>query len=417
MERVAVVGGCRTPFVRAGGAFSRLSFMDLGVHVVKSTVRRLSLNPGDIDEFIFGTVLVDPRASNFAREIIFRSGLPTSITAHSVSNNCISGLVAATMLAEGITSGRIKSGLAGGSESMSRPTLTLSPKGEAWFLGLARSRSFGDKLQRLLALRPSYLFPQAPSPKEPSTGLTMGQHCEMTAKEFKIAREVQDRIAFRSHQRAAAAQKAGYLAEEIEPLGEVKADNFIRGDTTLEKLAALKPVFDRSPAGTLTAGNSSGLTDGASVVCLMAESMARAQGREVLGFIRATEYAAIAPDDGLLMAPAVALPRLLAKQRLSLSDIDLFEVHEAFAAQVAANMASWEKGWPKVKGADAIGVIPEDKWNLNGGSVAIGHPFAATGGRLILSALNQLKRTQKQRAVLSVCAAGAMACAMVLERE
>jgi acetyl-CoA acetyltransferase family protein len=391
--------------------------MDLGVHVVKATVRRLSLSPSDIEEFIFGTVLVDPRASNFAREIIFRSGLPRSITAHAVSNNCISGLVAATMLAEGIQSGRIKGGLAGGSESMSRPTLTLSPKGEDWFLGLARARTTGQKLQKLLGLRPKYLFPQAPSPKEPSTGLTMGQHCEITAKEFKISRSVQDAIALRSHQRAAAAQKSGFLSEEIEALGEVAADNFIRADTTLEKLGALKPAFDRSPAGTLTAGNSSGLTDGASVVCLMAESLARAQGREILGFIRATEYASIAPDDGLLMAPAVALPRLLAKQRLTVGDIDCFEVHEAFAAQVAANMASWEKGWPKVKGADVIGAIPEEKWNVNGGSIAIGHPFAATGGRLILSALNHLKRTNKKRAAISVCAAGAMACAMLLERE
>ncbi len=417
MARVAVVGGCRTPFVRAGGAFGRLSFMDLGVHVTKGIVRRLALNPSDIDEFIFSTVLVDPRASNFAREIVFRSGLPRTLPAHAISNNCISGLVATTMLAEGIQAGRIRCGLAGGSESMSRPALSLQPKAEAWFLSLARTRSFQSKLALLAKFRPGYVFPLAPSPKEPSTGLTMGEHCELTAKEFAISRAQQDQIAFRSHQNAARAQKAGFLAEEIEPLGETKADNFIRGDTSVEKLGSLKPVFDRSSAGTITAGNASGLTDGASVVCLMSEEMARAEGRDILGFLTATEYAAIDPDAGLLMAPAVALPKLLRKQGLNISDIDVFEIHEAFAAQVAANMHSWKNGWPKVAGAEAIGEIPDERWNINGGSVAIGHPFAATGGRLILSALNELRRSQKKRAVLSVCAAGSMACAMLLERE
>lgn len=417
MARVAVVGGCRTPFVRAGGDFAGLSFIDLGVHVAKSAVRRLALNPADIEEFLFSTVLVDPRAPNFAREIVFRSGLPQTLPAHAVSNNCISGLVTATMLAEAISAGRIKCGLAGGSESMSRPALSLKPAAEKWFLSLARAKGMGARLAHLTKAKPGYFFPMPPSPKEPSTGLTMGEHCELTAKEFSVPREIQDAIALRSHQNAAKAEQAGYLSEEIEPLGSVKRDNFVRGDTSREKLASLKPVFDRSGRGTLTAGNSSGLTDGASIVCLMSEELARAQGREILGFISATEYAAIDPRAGLLMAPAVALPRLLARKQLNVADIDVFEIHEAFAAQVAANMQSWSQGWAAVPEAKVIGDIPEDKWNLNGGSIAIGHPFAATGGRLILSALGQLKRSGKKRAALSVCAAGAMACAMLLERD
>jgi acetyl-CoA acetyltransferase family protein len=321
------------------------------------------------------------------------------------------------MLAEAIRAGRIKCGLAGGSESMSRPALSLKPAAEKWFLSLARAKGVGARLAQLAKAKPGYFFPMPPSPKEPSTGLTMGEHCELTAKEFSIPREIQDAIALRSHQNAAKAEHAGYLAEEIEPLGAVKRDNFVRGDTSREKLASLTPVFDRSGQGTLTAGNSSGLTDGASIVCLMSEELARAQGREILGFISATEYAAIDPRAGLLMAPAVALPRLLARTQLSVSAIDVFEIHEAFAAQVAANMQSWSQGWAAVPEAKVIGEIPEEKWNINGGSIAIGHPFAATGGRLILSSLGELKRSGKKRAALSVCAAGAMACAMLLERE
>ncbi len=416
MTRVAIVGGCRTPFVKAAGAFAAKSFLDLGVHAVSSLVRRLSLDPNSIDELVFSTVLLDPRTPNAARELVLRAGLPKSLPAHFVSNNCISGLVAANMIAESIQAGRIKVGIAGGSESMSRPALTLHPKGEALFLKLARARSIGEKLSILAAFRPRLLLPQPPSPKEPSTGLTMGQHCEMTAKEFGIARELQDRIALKSHQNAARAQKEGKLDAEIEALDGVNKDNIVRADTTLEKLSTLKPVFDRGPQGTLTAGNSSPLTDGASAVCLMSDEEAKRQGREVLGYIEAAEFSAIDPADGLLMAPGIALPRLLERTKRSIANIDIFEVHEAFAAQVASNMLVWEKGWNKYPGIHPIGKIPDEKINVNGGSIAVGHPFAATGGRLILSTVNELKRRNAKTGVISVCAAGAMACAMLVTR-
>lgn len=417
MTRVAVLGGCRTPFVKAAGVFSKKHFLDLGVHVVNAAVKRTQIDPNSIDEVAFSTVLLDPRFPNFARELVLRSGLPKSIGAHSVSNNCISGLVAATFIGEAIQSGRIKLGIAGGSESMSRPTLTLHPQGEAFFIRMAKTRSMSDKLKLLSTFRPKYLMPQPPSPKEPSTGLTMGQHCEMTAKEFKIPREVQDKIALRSHHNGARAQEAGSLAAEIEPLDGQSKDNLIRADTTLEKLSALKPVFDRGPQGTLTAGNSSPLTDGASAVVLISDQEAKRQGRTVLGYIDAVEYAAIDPADGLLMAPGIALPRLMERNNLKISDVDIFEIHEAFGAQVAANMLVWEKGWSKYPSVKAFGKIPEEKINVNGGSIAIGHPFAATGGRLILSTLHELKRRNARSGIISVCAAGAMACAMLVRTQ
>ncbi|MBN8549519.1 MAG: acetyl-CoA C-acyltransferase [Deltaproteobacteria bacterium] len=417
MTRVAVVGGCRTPFVKAAGVFSSKYFLDLGIHVLAAAVKRSGLDPASIDEVAFSTVLYDPRLPNFAREMVLRSGLPKTLSAHSISNNCISGLVAATFISEAIQSGRIKTGIAGGSESMSRPTLTLDPRAEAFFIRLAKARSLGDKLKLLAQFRPKYILPQAPSPKEPSTGLTMGQHCELTAKEFAIARELQDRIAFLSHQNAARAQEAGYFAAEIEALDGQSKDNIIRADTTLAKLAGLKPVFDRSAQGTLTAGNSSPLTDGASAVILMAEAEAKRQGKEAMGFIDAIEFAAIDPSDGLLMAPGLALPRLMERNNLKIADVDIFEIHEAFGAQVAANLLVWEKGWAKYPSLKPIGKIPEEKINVNGGSIAIGHPFAATGGRLILSTVNELRRRKAKTGIISVCAAGAMACAMLVRTQ
>ena len=417
MPRVAIVGGYRTPFVKAATTLARYSFLDLGIEITKGTVERLKLDPKTIDEFIFGTVLLDPRTPNFAREVIMRSGLPLSIPAHSVSNNCITGIVAANMIAEGIKCGRIKIGLAGGSESMSRPALSWKKEAEDFFLRLARARSVGERAKLLLSYRPSFMFPVPPSPKEPSTGLTMGEHCEITAKEFGIGRQIQDEIALRSHHNAARAQQSGILAEEIIPIGPVDKDNIIRGDTSLEKLAKLRPVFDRSERGTITAGNSSPLTDGASIVCLMAEDEAKRQGKEILAYLDDVEYAAIAPSDGLLMAPALALPRLMKRNQLTINNIDFFEIHEAFGAQVASNLKAWREGWKKFPDIEPIGEIPTEKINVNGSSISVGHPFAATGGRLIVSAARQLKRSNKRTAVLSVCAAGAMAAAMLIRRE
>jgi acetyl-CoA acetyltransferase family protein len=416
-QRIAIVGGARTPFVRAHGVLANKNFLDLGIASVKGLLDKVKIDPSEIDEIIYSTVLLDPRFGNAARELVIRSGLPASIPAHFISNNCISGLVAINMVAEGIKSGRLKVGLAGGSESMSQPALSFRREGEQFFMKLAKAKSLKEKLLLMTSFRPKMVTPIPPSPKEPSTGLTMGQHCELSAKEFAIPRIAQDELSFRSHQSAAKAAKSGYMAQEIIPVDNVSADNLVRADTTVEKLQTLKPVFDRSEQGTLTAGNSSALTDGASAVMLMSEAEANRRGLNILGFIESVVFTALHPKDGLLMAPGLAVPQLLHNAGLSVNDIDRFEIHEAFAAQVLANLQIWEKGWSKFPSIKPIGAIPKEKINVNGGSIALGHPFAATGGRLVTSLCNELQRNNLKRGVISVCAAGGMACAMLLTKN
>lgn len=416
MERVVLVDGIRTPFVKAGGVFGKYSALDLATRVTKALAERTAAKSGVIDELVFSSVLLDPRLPNLAREIVFKAGLPLTTPAHFVSNNCISGLVAASHIAGGISSGRITTGIAGGVESMSRPALALRPSAEAFFLKLARARTLGQRLSILSTFRPRFCLPIPPSPKEPSTGLTMGEHCELMAKEFSIARAAQDALALASHQNAARAIAAGDFANQIISVGDVAQDNLVRGDTSLDKLSGLKPVFDRSPAGTITAGNASALTDGAAAVLLMGEKTARERGLKPLAYVDAIEFAALPPDAGLLMAPAFALPQLLKKAGLSIEQIDLFEVHEAFSAQVLCNMEVWEKGWKRFPELKPIGKIPAVRLNVNGGSVALGHPFAATGGRLLTALAHDLQKKNMQRGVLSICAAGGMAGAALLSR-
>lgn len=415
--RVAIVGGVRTPFVKAAGVLSRYSALELGQHVVVGCVEKLGLEASRIDELYFGTVLLDPRYPNLAREIILRSGLPKSINGHFIANNCITGLLAASAATDAIKAGRISCALVGGSESMSQPTLTFPRSGERFFISLAKARTLAERLRKLLQFRPGFLAPQAPSPKEPSTGLTMGQHCELMAQEFAIARAAQDELALRSHVNAGKARERGVLASQILPVGDVAEDNLIRSDTSLEKLASLPPVFDRSARGTITAGNASALTDGASAVCLMSEKAAREQKREVLGFIDGIQFASVPPGDGLLMAPAVALPQLCTKLGLRVAEIDVFEIHEAFAAQVLCNMKVWRDGWSRYPHESVLGEIPVDKINIFGGSIALGHPFSATGGRLLINTCQALRERGGRRGVISVCAAGGGGAAVAISVE
>lgn len=408
-QRVAIVGGVRTPFVKAGTVFQNHSFQDLGTIALSELVKRY-VAPEDaarpFDEFAFGSVLLDPRTPNWAREILFAAKLPKDLYAYAVSNNCISGLVAITSIAERISLGLIRTGAAGGAESMSNPALLFGRQASRIFLEAGRARSVSQRLKAFAKLRLRHFAPQAPSPKEPSTGLTMGQHMEITAQQLNIPRQAQDELALASHKNAAQATADGRLTEDIVTVDGVTKDLLIRADTTLEKLSQLKPAFDRSERGTLTAGNSSALTDGASVVLLMSEEEAKRRALEPIAFIRAYEYAAIDPAEGLLMAPASCVPRLLERTRLSLCDFDLIEVHEAFAAQVLANLQAWEK---------TIGTVDRSKLNVMGGSIAIGHPFAATGGRMVLGLARELRRRKARRGLISICAAGAMAGAMILE--
>ena len=369
-RRVAVIAGGRTPFAKAGKAFKDLGPLKIGTHAVKGLVERHDLDPASIEALAFGVVLPEPGRPNLAREIVFAAGLPKSIEAQTISSYCITGLRTLTHIAEAIASGRIEVGIAGGVDS-------LSHSDPATF-------------------------------REPTTGLNMGEHTEITRKEWDISRERQDEIAVASHRNAIAARDK--LAQEIIPLHGVEHDAGPRADTSIEALAALQPVFEEN--GTLTAGNSSPITDGASAVLLMSEERARTEGKDPLAFIRAMEYAAIDPDEGLLMAPAVTVPRILDNNSLKLEDIQLVEIHEAFAAQVLANVTAWEQGW---KGS-STGPIDWARVNVSGSSIAVGHPWSATGGRVVTTLANEMVRRETQYGLISICAAGAMAGAFLLER-
>jgi acetyl-CoA acetyltransferase family protein len=369
-QRVAIVAGARTPFVKAGGAFAPLGPLALAKHAVCGLLDRHTLDPAGIDALAFGVVVAERGKPNLAREIVLEAGLPAGIEAQTVSSYCITGLRAATIIADAIARGRIGAGIAGGVE---------------WLSG-ADPATF----------------------REPTTGLTMGEHMEITREEWKIPRVRQDEVALASHRNAVAARQ--HLAAEIVPLEGVVHDTGPRPDTSLERLAALKPAF--GPQGTITAGNASPVTDGASAVLLMSERRAAEEGREPLAFIEAIEYAAVHPDEGLLMAPAITVPRLLERAGLRLADIDLLEIHEAFAAQVLANVAAWERGW---KGP-ATGPVAWDRVNVKGSSVAVGHPWAATGGRILTTLAYEMARRDARRGLISICAAGGMAGAVLLGR-
>lgn len=410
--RVAIIAGARTPFVKAGTVFKHHSPFALGLHAVRGLLEKSRLDPRSVNELTYGIVLIDPRLPNLAREIVFKSGLAASTHALTVSNNCISGIHAISAIYDSIASGRAEVGIAGGVESMSNPAILFNPEASRLFIDLAGARSLKQTLALALKLRPRHFKPAMPAIAEPSTGMSMGEHTELIAKEWKIPRAQQDEIAYLSHKNAQAATQDGRLKSEIHPLNGIDHDLLIRADTTLEKLAKLSPVFDRSAAGTLTAGNSSPLTDGASAVLLMSEVRARREGRERLAFIKAFEYAALDPKDGLLMAPALAVPRLLKKAGLKLSDMDIVEMHEAFGAQILANLRAWEQGWRE----PAIGVLDRSKLNPLGSSIAVGHPFAATGGRIVTTLANEMKRRNVRYGLVSICAAGGMAAAMILER-
>jgi len=412
MPRVAVVGGARTPFVKAGTVFRNHTALDLGVHSVNGLLEKQALDPNSVDELVYGITVLDARIPQFAREVVFSSGLPSSVRALTVIDNCIAGTSAITSVFDSIVAGRAEIGLAGGVESMSNPMVMFSRRASRIFLDAASARTLGQRLRIFTRLRPSNFKPGVPGVQEPSTGLSMGEHTELTVKEWKISREDQDEIAYRSHMNAHQATEDGQLKAEIHPLDGYEHDLLIRPDTSLDKLAMLPPVFDRSAEGTLTAGNSSPLTDGAAVVLLMSEDRAKKENRAPLVFIKAFEYAAIDPQDGLLMAPGVAVPRLLRKTGLSLSDMDLIEMHEAFGGQVASNLRAWEQGWKE----PAIGSVDRKKLNQLGSSIAVGHPFAATGARIVTTLANEMKRRDARYGLVSICAAGAQASAMILER-
>ena len=412
-DRVAVVGGARTPFAKAGTHLREYTALQLGTHAVDGALEKTDIDPEAVDQLVFGIVTLDARVPHLAREVNFSSRLPDRVRSLTVTDNCITSVSGIESAYDAILAGRARVALAGGVESMSNPSVLWSRNATRVLSDLQGAKKLSDRLKILARLRPGDFVPRPPGIAEPSTGLSMGEHTEITVKEWGISRVEQDEIAYRSHMNAAAATEDGRLPAEIHPLAGLDRDPIIRPDTTMEKLAKLPPVFDRSRSGTLTAGNSSPLTDGAAVTVLMSETAAEELGYEPLAFVKGIQFAAINPDDGLLMGPGVAVPRLLRRLGLSLDDMDLIEMHEAFAGQVAANLAAWEHGWKE----EPIGKVDRDKLNQLGGSIAIGHPFAATGSRIVNQLAREMARRNARYGLISICGAGATAAAMVLERS
>jgi acetyl-CoA acyltransferase len=426
LRRVAVVAGLRTPFVKANGAFGRLSALDLGKAVVGELVARSNLPRKDLDLVVYGQVIPSVMAPNIAREIVLGLGLPARVDSWSVSRACATAIQATTSAADQIALGHVDVAIAGGAESLSDVPITVSrPLAEA-LTAAARAKDLPTKVKAFAHLSPRDLLPVAPSIAERTTGLTMGESAEKMARENGISREDQDKFAKRSHDLAAKAWEEGRYADEVMHVHlppdydrVIAEDDFVRKDATLEKMASLKPAFDKR-YGTITAGNSSGLTDGASALLLMAEEKARALGIEPLGYLRSYAYAAIDPGWQLLMGPAFATPIALDRARITMRDIDLVDMHEAFAAQVLSNVkafASKTFAEEKLGRSEPIGEIDVERLNVNGGSIALGHPFAATGGRMILNTLNELKRRGKNLGLVTLCAAGGLGAAVVVERS
>jgi acetyl-CoA acyltransferase len=424
-RRVAIVEGCRTPFARSGTDFRDLTSTALGKIAVRELIARAELDVNEIDHVVYGTVVQSVKEPNIAREVTLGSGIPASVPAFTVGRACASSNQAITSGAEQIALGMADVVIAGGAESLTDIPILFSPEMRNTLVRASKARSLGERLKIFASVRPRHLAPVTPAIAEPTTGLTMGESAEKMAQENGITREEQDRWALRSHQLAAAATADGRLTQEIAAAyippkydKVVQSDNGIRADTSLEKLAGLKPVFDRK-YGTVTAGNASPLTDGASAVLLMSEEKAKALGYTPLGYIRSYAYASLAPSDQLLQGPVFAAPVALERAGLTMKDIDLMEIHEAFAAQVLSNF-QWFTSDRIAKerlGRDrAIGLPDEDRINVMGGSIAIGHPFGATGGRVTVTLLNELKRRGGQFGLISVCAAGAMGFVMVVER-
>ncbi|MCK5364249.1 MAG: acetyl-CoA C-acyltransferase, partial [Gammaproteobacteria bacterium] len=328
--RIAIVDGVRTPFVKVATVFKNYSARELAVHAVNALLDRAELPAEQVDELIFGNVILDPRMPHLAREIVFASRLPAGVRALTIIDNCITGSSALAAVMADIQTGRARVGVAGGVESMSNPAVLFTRGAAAKFVDLATTRSFSGRLGAFLRLRPKDFWPDPPALAEPSTGLTMGEHCELMVKEWSIGRREQDALACRSHHNAHAASEDGRLPAEIAALDGIQRDGLIRPDTSIEQLAGLRPAFDPSPAGTITAGNSSPLTDGAASLLLMSEEHASREGREPLAFVKAMVNASIDPGDGLLMGPGVAVPQLLDQTGLALADMDVVEMHEAF---------------------------------------------------------------------------------------
>jgi acetyl-CoA C-acetyltransferase len=417
--RVAIIGGQRIPFCRAHTAYARSSNHEMLSASLRALVERYDLAGETLGDVALGAVIKHSRDFNLAREAVLSSGLAAETPAMDVQRACGTSLSAALIIASKIATGLIDAGIAGGTDSISDLPIVYPDAYRSILLESARGRSLAQKLKPWLRLRPRHFKPSLPGVVEPRTGLSMGESMEVTAKQWQISRTDQDDLALASHRNAERAWSDGFYDDLVTGFKGTAKDNNIRPDTSLEKLAALRPVFDRSDKGTLTAGNSTPLTDGSSAVLLASESWARERGLPVQAYLSYGREAAVdfVTREGLLMAPAYAVSDLLADAGLALQDFDYYEIHEAFAAQTLATLAAWESERfcaEKLGRSEPLGAIDRVKLNVNGGSVAIGHPFAATGTRLLATLAKQLSLTGG-RGLISVCTAGGMGVTAIVE--
>ncbi len=423
-DKVAVIDVLRTPFVKSFGVFENESALSLSVKIVQEMVSRYFVHTTDIDECIWGVVVPQVKCANLAREIILFSGLPKSIPGFTLNKACDSSLQSIEIACDRISLGKNKLVLAGGVEVLSDIPLPFSDEARRFFLKLSKAKSIGEKLSLLSGINLKWFLPSPPTISEPFTGLTMGEHSELMAVKNKISRESQDVFSLNSHLNAAKAHHGKLFQEEIVPIWTGKSkeifvdnDNNVRPDCTLEALSKLKPVFDKKN-GTITAGNSSPLTDGASCALLSSETYAKEKGLPILGYVLDVMTVAVDPQDQLLIGPAYIIPKLLAKNNISKDDVGVYEIHEAFASQVLScleAMSDQKFCQEKLGLKNAFGAIPMTKINIRGGSIAIGHPFGATGARLVGNALRIAKEQGSRYAIVAVCAAGGMGMGILLE--
>ncbi|MFD9807695.1 acetyl-CoA C-acetyltransferase [[Kitasatospora] papulosa] len=412
-RRVAVIGGSRIPFARSDGPYARASNQDMLTAALDGLVERFGLRGQQVGEFVAGAVLKHSRDFNLARETVLGSALDPRTPAYDIQQACGTGLQAVIAAANKIALGAVDSAIAGGADTASDAPLGVNDRLRRILLEARRARSTGARLKALAAVRPGHLVPDIPRNAEPRTGLSMGEHAAVTARKWGVAREDQDLLAATSHQRLAAAYERGFLDDLVVPYLGLERDQNLRPGSTVEKLATLKPVFGTGHRdATMTAGNSTPLTDGAATVLLASEEWAEAHGLEPLAYLSLYETAAVDyvdGEDGLLMAPAYAVPRMLERGGLTMEDFDLFEIHEAFASQVLATLAAWEE--------QGLAPVDRDKLNVAGSSLATGHPFAATGARIVATLAKLLaERDAPGRGLISVCAAGGQGVTAILER-
>jgi acetyl-CoA C-acetyltransferase len=423
-RKVAILGGARIPFARSNTAYSTKSNQEMLTAAFKGVVDRFQLHGEALGEVQAGAVLKHSRDFNLCRESVLSSGLSAATPACDVQMACGTGLQAAIGVANKIALGQVESGIAGGVDTTSDAPIAVGEKLRKILLEVNRAKTGGQRLKALAKFRPAMLAPAIPTNGEPRTKMSMGQHCEVMAKEWKIRREDQDMLAYESHNKAAAAWDAGFYDDLIVPFSGLSRDNNLRPDISLEKLATLQPVFDRkSGHGTLTAANSTPLTDGASAVLLASDDWAASRGLKPLAYLTHAEtagvdFASTGKAEGLLMAPAYAVPRMLARAGLSLQDFDFYEIHEAFAAQVLCTLKAWEDPdfcKQRLGLSKPLGSIDRSKMNVKGGSLAAGHPFAATGGRILATLAKIIHQNGGGRGLISICAAGGLGVTAIVE--